>query len=118
MRIHTNGNADTLREALRVAKEAGKVAGHVYFDKFNTHRSNTHQSAYEVHLGADHKEDGSKRRRPNSGGGDPDFAPWAATYDEWGWFLAALYDRDDTAKTTYYADAQDFHAKTNDAFVE
>jgi len=118
MRIHTTGNADTLREALKTAQAEGKVAAHVYFDRFSAHRSTTHQSAYEVHLGADHKETGSKRRRPNSGGGDPEFAQWAATYDEWGWFLTALFDRDPAAKVTgCYADHADFHAKTRYAFA-
>jgi hypothetical protein len=118
MRIHTNGNADTLREALKTAQKEGKVPAHVYFDRFSAHRSNSHLSAYEVHLGSDHKYPGDKRRRPNSGGGDPEFAPWAATYAEWGWFLTALFDRDPTAKVSgAYKDADDFHAKTRYAFA-
>lgn len=116
MRIHTNGNADTLREALKAAQEAGKVPGHVYFDRFTPHRSTTHQSAYEVHLGTDHKVPGDGRRAPMHS--SYEFASYAATYDEWGWFLAALFDRDPEAKVVgAYKGQGDFHATTRCAFA-
>ena len=88
MRIHTNVATAVLvaNLALRAAKARGHVAGHVYFDKLTEHRSTTHSYAAEVHLVADVKEPGSKRRRPNNGvvGYDGSEA-WAATWDEWGW---------------------------------
>lgn len=40
----------------------------------------------------------------------------AATWDEWGIFLAEVYRRDDKADATYYSNAVDFHWQTGDRF--
>ena len=120
MRIHTSTEFSTATAlgALRIAQSRGQVARGVYFDKLVPHRSTTHRSAAEVHLVTDDKEPGSKRRRPNSGQYGYDGSEvWAATWDEWGWFLSALFELDPTAKTTYYADREAFDRRTSGAFV-
>lgn len=58
---------------------------------------------------------GESRRRPNDQGkGDRD--AYAATWDQWGVFLAALFDRDPKMVTPYYEDAKDFAIKTDVRF--
>lgn len=121
MRIHTN-DRDTVTvcsEALRAAAQAGQVARSVYFDKLTPGRSRTHQSAADVHLVSWSGGKGTTHpRRPNSGtyGANGDQDVYAATYDEWGWFLSHVFTADPTAKTTYYASAVDFHRQTKNAY--
>lgn len=58
-----------------------------------------------------------KRRKPNSGGhGANGVTGYAPTYDEWGWFLAKLYEIDPAMSATYYKNAADFHAQTDGKF--
>lgn len=116
MRIHVNKLTETdLRGILDAEKAAGHIASVVGFKALSSHRSRSHDHAFEVQLDAYAKEDGDGRRRGNSGsyGGGEN---WAATYDEWGWFLAALFDIEDDANATYYADADDFHHKTSNNY--
>lgn len=40
----------------------------------------------------------------------------AATYDEWGYFLAYLFRADPHMRTRYYKDALEFEAKTEGAY--
>jgi hypothetical protein len=122
MRIHTThplAHTTTLcRAALERAQAAGRVAPGVYFDKITAHGSRTHTSAAEVHLVSDTKEPGSKRRRPNSGtvGADGRGDVWAATWAEWGWFMAEVFAADPGARMSYDRDAAAFHARTRDQF--
>lgn len=55
---------------------------------------------------------GSSNRRPNSGHRGATGDVYAATWDEWGMFLAYLFDVDPDAKATYYDNAEDFHWQT------
>lgn len=55
-----------------------------------------------------------KRTNPGTGGGNRGYS---ATWEQWGWFLAALFAKDDTVTIPrVYADAADFHDKTDDRF--
>ena len=40
----------------------------------------------------------------------------AASWDDWGWFLAALYEQDPGMRAAYYTSAEDFHRSTGNAF--
>lgn len=106
MIIHTTASADTLYHAARVAR--------VDFDRFTERGSRTHTRAFDVTL------TGESARLPNGGrsGGyryGADNAH-AATWDQWGVFLAAIFDADPAAKMTYYKDKADFHWQTSDRF--
>lgn len=115
MRIHTKLDSVGVIDALSDAQAAGRVPLHVGFDQFSAHSSRSHPRAYDVHLGTEVKTPG--RRRPQNSG-NPDLRHWAATYDEWGWFLSALFDVDPEAKVTgVYKNADDFHVKTRYAFA-
>ena len=123
MRIHFTQNPredarDIARAALVGCQIAGTVAGHVGFKTLTVHRGgNGFVYALEIQLEGTVRDRG--RRLGNSGSygtGDN----YTATYDEWGFFLAALYRMDEGARcapnfkhgTALYYDAADFHEKT------
>jgi len=120
MRIHTDKIAytQTIRNALAGQKELGRIASHVTLKTLNHHRSRSHQFAFEIQLEAYVRDNG--RRAGNSGSYgamQPEYDGYAATYDEWGWLLAALYQLDSmmiVGSTRYavYRNAIDFHTKT------
>lgn len=76
--------------------------------------SRSHARKVRVHLGSssDTTPDGKKRRWSNSGKrGAGGFR--AATYDEWGHFLARVFAADYTARCSQYYSRDDFHKKTD-----
>lgn len=114
MRIHTDvfGEADVWRAAAEA--EVRAKHGQIRVVKMDAHGSRSHQRAFEVLL----EGDGSvNRRKPGHSGVDySDADQYAASYDSWGFFLAHLFALDPGAKATYYADATDFHRKTDGRF--
>lgn len=98
MRIHTN----TLTEA----DIRAMVPSTAYVGKLTTHGSRSHARAFDLNLG------GSGRTGGQWGQTDGK----AATWDEWGMFLAALYKADPNAKTPYYTSASHFHRVTGGRF--
>lgn len=147
MRLHTQLTGPDVGNALLRAKKAGRVTEDVQFTVFGTYKSRTHAYAYEIQLGTYDKhslpegtvdQHGKKmhvRRFKNSGnsGASSEYGyyenVWAATYDEWGWFIAEIFKADPTARwgpkpkpgrTGYgiYASPDDFHEKTHGNFSE
>jgi hypothetical protein len=123
MRIHLNitGYApeNILQAALRAAQRDGQISPDVIFDQLSTAGSRSHAASVDVHLVSLTGGKGTTHpRRPNSGtyGADGTADVYAATYDEWGWFLAHVFRADPTAKATYYGSADDFHATTGNAY--
>lgn len=120
MRLHTNviGYTQTIRNALKAEQAAGRIAPHVSFKTLEQRGSRTHTFAYEVQLEADIRDNG--RRAGNSGSFGAMRAEvdgYAATYDEWGWLIAALYAIDADAlwgsvKYPQYLDAAHFQERT------
>lgn len=121
MRIHTNDITLTeqrIYHALQEQITLGRVARHVSFKTLDEHGSRTHAAAFEIQLEADERDNG--RRAGNSGSYgamQPESDGYAATYDEWGWLLAALYEIDKdmvvgSSKTPVYANAVAFHRMT------
>lgn len=120
MRIHTNeiSHTQTIRNALKEQKVLGRIAGHVTFKTLEHRGSRSHHFAFEIQLEADIRDNG--RRAGNSGSYgamQPESDGYAATYDEWGWLLAELYeiDRDmvvGSTKHPTYANAVSFHRQT------
>jgi hypothetical protein len=123
MRIHTNTHTwRSIHEALDRAKAAGKVADHVEFEVCVEYRSRSKARGIEVKLGTFHKEPGDGRRWTNTGnrGANSEHngeALYAATYDEWGWFLAEVFDTDPEATCWAYVGAAGFNASTKYAYV-
>ncbi|QED11903.1 hypothetical protein SEA_MASHLEY_87 [Microbacterium phage Mashley] len=119
MRIHThNITEQDIRDALRGQKALGRIAGHVSFKTLSWHRSSIRNRAFEIQLKAEVRDNG--RRAGNSGSYGamrPEYDGYAATYDEWGWLLAALYLIDPylvvgTGKYSTYSNAEHFHRET------
>lgn len=110
MRIHTNLTYSQMRDAL--SNSGAFWAG---YRTLTEHKSSSHPRAFEVAL------TGSSNSRPNSGtsGASDDYA---ATWDEWGAVMAAIFDADPdarmggTAKRPVYADRDHFHFATGDRF--
>lgn len=103
MRIHTNLDRNDMYEVLR------NSGAPISFENLNRHYSRSHPRAFEVAL--------------SGTGGKPMHGDYqGATWDEWGAFFGALYQRDSTArcggsvKTPGYANTEDFHYKTGDRF--
>ena len=115
---HRPNPFEIARAALKECQTAGTVAGHVGFKTLTVHRGGEGFAyALEIQLEGTVRDRG--RRLGNSGSygaGDN----YTATYDEWGFFLAALYRMDEGARcapnfkhgTALYYDASDFHEKT------
>lgn len=102
MRIHSDTlTMLNLYEAARTAR--------VEFDRFDAKGSRKRDHAFDVTLF------GESRRRPNNRGtSGPD--DYAATWDQWGVFLAFLFNLDPDMATPYYADADEFDYRTNRRF--
>lgn len=108
MRIHVTAlTEDDLRDAL------ARTTTGVTLVQCDRHASRSHAYAFEVALQSDGTPDqgGTPRRWARSNG-----ERYAASYDDWGWFLSALFLIEPDMKATYYTWAGDFHAKTNDMY--
>lgn len=119
MRIHTSiSQATDIYVALGSQKMAGRIAGHVSFKKLEHHGSTIREHGWEIQLEANERDRG--RRAGNSGSYgamQPEADGYAATFDEWGWLLAALYDLDPnmvvgSPKNPVYASRVDFDDRT------
>lgn len=111
MRIHTNVlTTSDIHRATTAAAMRGVDA------ETMTHGSRSHARSIDVTL------TGTSTRRPNPGqGGHYRSDDHAATWDEWGMFLAALFAIDPaaivgTVRSPIYAGADHFHAVTADRF--
>jgi len=98
-------------EATRYAtREGGQPRGeHVIATRWTERGSRKRARAFDVILS------GNNSRRQNGGTRYADHgrdAEFAATYDEWGHFLAFLFAIDPRMVTPYYNGADDFHTKT------
>jgi hypothetical protein len=97
MKIHTSATREQVAEAMRTAM--------VQPDRFEEKGSRSHVRAFDVTL------TGGSNRRPNNGDYNPN--SYAATWDQWGVFIAAIFAIDPDSKMTYYANAADFHWQTD-----
>jgi hypothetical protein len=107
MRIHAN----TLTR--REIYDAARVA-RVDLDTFDDKGSRKRDHAFEILLR------GESRRAPNQGTrhwSEREYGQKAATWDQWGVFLAILFDADPTMVTPYDASRAAFHKRTARRFA-
>ena len=103
MRIHAN----TL--TLADIHAAAKLARVDY--EVTSHGSRSRGHAFNVKL------TGESRRRPNGGNYGADRDDYAATWDQWGVFLAELFARDASLTIpSAYADGEEYARRTADRF--
>jgi hypothetical protein len=105
MRLHT----DILSARQVYAATAGIDGVDV---ELTSHGSRSRDHAFEVHLVAEQRKG---RRRSNTGTYGAGY-DWAATWDEWGLFFAALYDIDSQMTCWAYDGADDFSHSTGGRF--
>lgn len=103
MRFHTSLDREQIHAALQRAKQAGKLTEDVEFRELTEYKSRTHERQFEVQLGvskshtyvplpADYvNQYGKKQRTRRTANGDG-YNWYAATWHEWGWFIAFLYE--------------------------
>jgi hypothetical protein len=108
MIIHTSADAHTVHTAAKLAR--------VNFDRMAERGSRTHDRAFDVTL------TGESARLPNGGrSGRYVFGQanvHAATWDQWGVFIGAIFDVDPDARMSYYSNAADFHEQTSWRFED
>lgn len=109
MRIHTDLTYNEITDCTKGMEG-------VWFGVLTEHGSRSRERAFEVQLR------GTSNRAPNMGTsknvdrfGNPERA---ATWDEWGIFLNALFEQDATATATYYSGADNFHYQTDYRFED
>lgn len=104
MRIHANTlTTSEIYKAARIAR--------VEVEHLTEHGSRKRAHAFEVKLS------GESRRRPNNNGAHGDV--FAATWDQWGVFLACLFDADNEITIpSAYEDRENFQFKTDARFVK
>lgn len=108
--VNAAAHGDVHEYRARTAKKRASITP-IHNVELTEHRSQTHPRAFEV------KFSGDSTRGPNSGQYGMDNYGKAATWDQWGLFLSALYEVDTAArvggaKLPIYADAEHFHWTT------
>lgn len=150
MKLHTRLTGTEVRAALQRAKAEGLITPDIRFVTWTPGRSLTHPHGYEIQLGtydkrslpagtrdqhgrAMHvrrfKNTGRRGAASDSAWAGNDESVWAATWFEWGWFIAEIFEADPDARwgadparcasPSYawgYASPEDFHAKTGGVF--
>lgn len=117
MKLQTSLTEDQVRDCLVRAK-ADDMPDDIEFDIFGTVGSRSRPHAFEVHLATarqDTRADGAKRKTSSMAGGGG--LRYAATYDEWGYFLAEFFAADPDAKAGPYKDQDDFNTRTRYAYA-
>lgn len=120
MRLHSNILTESeVRDALDRAKLRGNVDSRIDFSILDSRGSRSHKGAYEVKLewnGEKVKGDGRRWTNTGSRGADT-HGNYAATYDEWGWFIAELFYKDEHATFGHYAGMDGFDAATRNKYL-
>ena len=101
MRLHTSATEADVRAAAKVARAT--------LARLSEHGSRSREHAFEVTL------TGESSRWPN--GGRTTDRGKAATWDQWGVFLAALYAIDPQMTCWAYSGAYEFHVRTAERFA-
>jgi hypothetical protein len=106
MRIHTDKLTSTdLQQVLTETDVSLYVLGES--------GSRSHRRAFDIALRGSGKR---HTKRPNTGVFGANSNEYAATYDDWGHFLAGLFTLDASAKAGPYKGVEDFHSTTKGKF--
>jgi len=116
MKLHSDTlTTDDIYAALRSSIEYDEVAPHVILDMFRPAGSRSRAKAWDIHLGTytqDRDATGKMRRRPTNSTRQGDLADYTATYSEWGWFIARLFELDSDLMFGPYKSFEDFGRAT------
>lgn len=125
MKLHTKLYSQALRKAMADTKAAGQMTEDIEFVQFAPEGSRSHDYGYKIQLGTYDQRSGptNSRHYKNSGsrGARSEYMNgenvWAATYDEWGWFIARIFAADPDARFGEYRGRDDFNRKTKNAYL-
>lgn len=115
MKLHSNILTENdVRDALSRAKQRGNVDPLVEFNLLDPRGSRSRKNGFEIRLEwLGNKVKGDGRRWTNTGNaGSGTGGMYAATYDEWGWFIAELFDKDEHAIFGHYTGMDGFNTAT------
>lgn len=115
MRIHTDLIYDN--HLLRALDSTGLTTDGVWLETCDQHGSRSRARAFNVKLAATPR-DGRRRRRNFATRLGDDVNTVAATYDEWGIWIRALFKVDPEAIIGQYKGVDDFHTQTHGRFRE
>jgi hypothetical protein len=110
MKLHTKLSIQDVYDSLVVTKARGLMTEDVHFHQFTEQKSRSHPNGFIIQLGTYDQKSGPTNsryykntgKRGASSGTNVEESVWAATYDEWGWFIADLFDRDPDASFGHY----------------
>jgi hypothetical protein len=106
---------DDVRNALTRGRERGIINPATYFAHLRPFAPRRGGRGFDVYLlCADY--DGRGRRKPAGYSRGVAEGDYAATYDEWGHFIAALYELDEWAQIGTYQHRQHFNRVTGDSY--
>jgi len=111
-----------IETALQQCKHDGTVDGFVQFETFDVKKSRSRANGFEIQLGwYGTKVPGDGRRWKNTGnrGANSEYnanGVYAATYDEWGYFIAELFRLDADLTFGHYTSLEVFHEMTKYAY--
>lgn len=120
MKLHSSKlTEEDIRRALRQAQANGQIADDVFMVEFVASGSRSRARSWAIQLGALDKGSGPTKSRhyKNSGVGEINRSIWAASYDEWGWFIAQLFAVDPDATFGPYLGLDSFNAQTASKYV-
>jgi hypothetical protein len=118
MRLHSDTlNIDRIAKIFYDARDA-HMSPHAYIDFPTQHGSRSRAYAFEIRIGAYDKIDGERRSWRNTGSYGADTNEYAATYDEWGFFIEALFTADPDMIFGSYTGIDDYHERTRCTFME
>lgn len=117
MKLHTKLLPHEISDAFRTVKDDGDMTADIEFVQFDAENSRSHDNGYKIQLGTYDPKSGPKNSRYHKNSGQYGASDiWAATYDEWGCFVAEIFSRDPGAKFGSYDGVDDFNAKTEDRY--
>ena len=112
MKLHTALTQAEVRRALGDVQRAGHVTPDIGFMQLDSERSMSRPHGFKIQLGTYDKTSGPTRSRHyknsgSNGAGDV----WAATYDEWGWFIERVFELDPSAIFGPYKSMSELYAR-------
>lgn len=123
MKLHSDILTESdIREALGRAQRRGNVDRLTVFMILEPKKSRTRANGFEIRLEwIGDKVKGDGRHWTNSGKRGADSydngnGTYAATYDEWGWFIAELFDKDENLVFGHYKGMDHFNEYTKYAY--
>ena len=127
MKLHTKLDIGEVYNSLIVTKARELMTEDIFFHQLIEQPSKSHPHGFIIQLATTDQQSGPKNSRyykntgkrgahSETGLGRADESLWAATYDEWGWFIADLFERDPGASFGHYKTAAKFHEMTKNKY--